>query len=74
MVIFNKTFKQLKILDLDDGLLQFAELDNTHVWSQKKPKNVTRMHRIVKSHPNAKIKQPVSKIDCPKIHRVPIPG
>ena len=29
----------VKILDLGDGLLQFAKLDNTHVWSHKKHKS-----------------------------------
>ena len=56
----------VEILDLDDGLLQFAKLDNTHVCSHKKHKNITTMHRIVNIHPNTKIKLAVSKIDCPK--------
>ena len=63
----------VEILDLDDGLLQFSESDNIHVWSHKKHKNITRMHRIVNSYPNKKIMTRVKALDCLDKHRVPIP-
>ena len=69
----------VEIIHLDDGLLEFAELDDKHVWSntdfnkEKKHKNVSIMSRIVNSHPNKKIMPRVKALDCPDKHRVPIP-
>ena len=69
----------IEIFHLEERLLACAKLDGKHVWSavdfnkEEKQKNVSRMSRIVNSHPNKKILDRVKALKCRDKHRVPIP-
>ena len=69
----------VKIIHLNDGLLELAKLDDKQVWSntdfnkEKKHKNISIMSRIVNSHPNKRIMPRVKALDCRDKHRVSIP-
>ena len=69
----------IAIFHLEERLLACAKLDGKHVWSamdfkwEEKQTNVSRISRIVNSHPNKKIKPRVKTLNCPDKHGVPIP-
>ena len=71
----------IAIFHLEERLLACAKLDGKHILSTVdfqwlglgKQTNVSRMWRIVNSHPNKKILKRVEEIKCRPKHRVPIP-